>query len=124
MAFILSKAAEEVTGKPLVPYVKEKIVESGFSIILVKWLPWGGVLMQSFGIYKEVWYGLTYSGGATWLVKKIIYWCFPQTQGVVITARCLSFISGLVASVYSTGTPTLPLLLAGTLASLRSLLRD
>lgn len=33
MAFILSKAAEEVTGKALVPYVKEKIVESGFSTI-------------------------------------------------------------------------------------------
>jgi hypothetical protein len=51
MAFILSKAAEEVTGKALVPYVKEKIVESGFSTILVKWLPWGGVIMQSAGIY-------------------------------------------------------------------------
>lgn len=124
MAFIVSKAADEVTGKALVPYVKEKIVESGFSTILVKYLPWGGVVMQSVGIYKEVSYGLTYSGGVTWLVKKVIYWCFPQTQGIIITGRCLSFISGLVASVYAAGTPTLPILVAATLGSLRSLLRD
>ena len=124
MSFILSKAAEEVTGKALVPYVKEKIVESGFSTILIKWLPWSGFVIQSAGIYKEVSYGLTYSGGVTWLVKKVIFWCFPQTQGVIITGRCLSFISGLVASVYSVGTPTLPLLLTATLGSLRSLLHD
>ena len=124
MAFIVSKAADEVTGKALVPYVKEKIVESGFSTILVKYLPWGGVVMQSVGIYKEVSYGLTYSGGVTWLVKKVIYWCFPQTQGIIITGRCLSFISGLVASVCAAGTPTLPILVAATLGSLRSLLRD
>ena len=30
MAYILQKAAEEVTERALVPYVKEKIVESGF----------------------------------------------------------------------------------------------
>ena len=120
-----------MTGKALVPYVKEKIVESGFTTIIVKWLPWGGkllpwsgVVLQSAGIYKEVSYGLTCSGGVAWLVKKVIYWCFPQTQGVIITGRCLSFISGLVASVYSAGTPTLPLLLTGTLGSLRSLFRD
>ena len=56
-----------MTERALVPYVKEKIVESGFSTIVVKWLPWGGVVMQSAGIYKEVSYGLTYSGGVTLL---------------------------------------------------------
>ena len=81
-------------------------------------------MMQSVGIYKEVSYDLTYSGGVTWLVKQIIYWCFPQTKGVIITGRCLSFISGVVASVYAAGTPTLPLVLTGTLGSLRSLLRN
>jgi hypothetical protein len=30
MAYVLQKAAEEVTERALVPYVKEKIVESGF----------------------------------------------------------------------------------------------
>ena len=124
MAYVLQKAAEEVTERALVPYVTEKIVESGFSTMVVKWLPWTGVVMQSTGIYREVSYGLTYSGGVTWLVKRIMYWCFPQTQGVIITARCLSFISGIVASVYAGGTVTLPLLLTATLGSFRSLLRD
>ena len=56
-----------MTERALVPYVKEKIVESGFSTIVVKWLTWGGVVMQSAGIYIEVSYGLTYSGGVTLL---------------------------------------------------------
>ena len=124
MAYVLQKAAEEVTERALVPYVGEKIVESGFSTAVVKWLPWTGVVMQSAGICKEVSYGLTYSGGVTWLVKRIIYWCFPQIQGFIITARCLSFISGIVASSYAGGTVTLPLLLSATLGFFRSLLRD
>jgi hypothetical protein len=33
MAFVLRKAAEEVTERALVPYAKEKIVESGLSTI-------------------------------------------------------------------------------------------
>jgi|TARA_B110001469_G_scaffold126798_1_gene145459 hypothetical protein len=131
MAYILQKAAEEVTERALVPYVKEKIVESGLSTIgvrlstaVVKWLPWSGVVMQSAGIYQEVSHGLTYSGGASWLVKQFVYWCFPHTKGFIITGRCLSFISGIAASISAAGTPTFPLLLAGTLGALRSLLMD
>ena len=124
MAYVLQKAAEEVTERALVPDVKEKIVESGLSTIVVKWLPWSGVVMQSAGLYKEVSYGLTYSGGVSWLVERIIYWCFPQTKAFIITGRCLSFISGIVASVCASGTPTFPLLLTSTLGALRSLLRD
>jgi len=124
MAYVLQKAAEEVTERALVPYVKEKIVESGLSTIVVKWLPWSGVVMQSAGLYKEVSYGLTYSGGVSWLVKRIVYWCFPQTKAFIIMGRCLSFISGIVASVCASATPTFPLLLTSTLGALRSLLRD
>jgi hypothetical protein len=124
MAYVLQKAAEEVTQRALVPYVKEKIVESGFSTIVVNWLPWSGVVMQSVGIYKEVSYSLTYSAGVAWLVKRILYWCLPQSQGVIITARCLSFLAGITASIFASETVTSPLLLTGTLGSLRSLLRD
>jgi len=124
MAYVLQKAAEEVTERALVPYVKEKIVESGLSTIVVKWLPWSGVVMQSAGLYKEVSYGLTYSGGVSWLVRQIVYCCFPQTKAFIIMGRCLSFISGIVASVCASGTPTFPLLLTSTLGALRSLLRD
>jgi|TARA_B110000285_G_C14988277_1_gene544962 hypothetical protein len=120
MAYVLG----EVTERALVPYVKEKVVESGVSTIIVKWLPWSGVVVQSVGLSSEVYYGLTYSGGVSWLVRKIIYWCFPQTKAFIITGRCLSFISGLVASTYAAGTVTFPLLLTGTIGSLRTLLRD
>ena len=123
MAYVLQKAAEEVTERALVPYVVQPVVESGFSTMLIKWLPWSGVAIHSAGIYKEVSYGRTYSGGITWLVKRIVYWCFPQSYGVLITARCLSFISGVIATAYSGGL-TLPLVLSATLGSFRSLLRD
>ena len=65
MAYVLQKGAEEVTERALVPYVVQPIVESGFSTMLVKWLPWSGVAIHSAGIYKEISYGLTYSGGVT-----------------------------------------------------------
>ena len=39
MAYVVQKAAEEVTERALVPYVVQPIVESGFSTMLVKWLP-------------------------------------------------------------------------------------
>ena len=40
MSFLRQKAAEEVTERALVPYVKEKIVESGITTAIVKWVPW------------------------------------------------------------------------------------
>ena len=124
MAYVLQKAAEEVTERALVPYVKEKVVESGLSTIVVKWLPWSGVVVQSAGMFKEISYGLSYSGGVTWLVKQFAYWCFPQTKAFIITGRCLSFISGIVASIFASGTPTFPLLLTSTIGALRSILSD
>lgn len=92
----------EVTERAFVPYVQEQVVQSvGLSTALVKWLPWGGVIMQSVGLYKEVSYSLTYSGGIAWLVKQFMYWCLPQTQGVIMTTRCLSFLSGVTASIFA-----------------------
>lgn len=123
MSFVLKKTAEEVTERAIVPYVKEKIIESGASTAIVKWMPWGGVIMQSIGLGKDIAKGISYSGGVSWLVKQIMFWCLPQTQGVLITARCLTFVSGVVATFYSSGTVTVPLLLAGTIGSLRSILQ-
>jgi hypothetical protein len=125
---VLLKTAEEVTERAIVPHIGEKVLETGLSTTLVKWLPWGGVVLQSGGLYKEVSRGLTYSGGISWLVKRIVYWCLLQSQGVIITARCLSFIAGVTSSIFAAGTPAaasaLPLLLTGVVGSLRTLLRD
>ena len=52
MAYVLQKGAEEVTERALVPYVVQPIVESGFSTMLVKWLPWSGVAIHSAGSLK------------------------------------------------------------------------
>jgi hypothetical protein len=46
MAFIILKTAEEVTEKATVPYVKEKIGESGITTTIVTWLPWTGVVFN------------------------------------------------------------------------------
>jgi hypothetical protein len=73
MSFVVQEAAEEVTERALVPYVTEKIVESGITTTIVKWVPWTGVLMNSAGLYKDVSYGLTYSGGVSWLIKRLVY---------------------------------------------------
>jgi hypothetical protein len=89
MAFIILKTAEEVTEKATVPYVKEKIGESGITTTIVTWLPWTGVVLNSAGLYRDISRGLTYSGGVSWLVKRVMFWFLPNNYYPIISARCI-----------------------------------
>jgi hypothetical protein len=68
MVFIITKICKEITEWALVPYIKEKIIETGGAIV-----PWAGVFFNEAELYKESSFGLTSGGGVSWLVKCIDY---------------------------------------------------
>ena len=98
--------------------------ETGISTAIVKWIIWRGVVLNSSGLYRKAYYGLTYLGGIIWLVKRLMSWYLLKNHAVMISTRCLAFLDGAKSSITAAEISTLPLLLIVTLGNLRSLLRD
>jgi hypothetical protein len=76
MSFVVKKTFEEITQRALVSYIKELVVGSGLSKVVIECffplIHYNCVLIRGVGLIKEISQDLTYGGGVFWLVERIV----------------------------------------------------